>query len=310
MVLNYCSEASISRPPDSLFSASASLERKSWGFQLFSKALKTWPTQALAEICSPNLMRCLVNQRNDPERYLHDAAKCPLDDMRARVKKEPAAAVSLLKGIFNRNRIFNFDQATKTKTIENIVCSADDSALCEIVAQFQVLVYDSDMEDISAKNSLRTIADLLLSLIRSRVAQRSIPDDAESSTSWLGQILLLMVDVTYFASPSSADGHQISVESRALFQSRLSSSLSSIVTSKLDPQHTCPVLVVSTVRKKADSGKSLLWRGDEEITKVVRDGHRELDELVERVSSSRHLSRLEAEHLCRNDQLRISTVRP
>ncbi len=233
-------------------------------------------------------MRCIVNQRNDQERYLHDAAKKPLDDMRARVKREPSAAASLVAGICVKNQMINFDHATKTKTLENLICLADESSLESILSILESLIYNTNAkEQRAAESSRRTIADLLVSAVRSHVAERSVP---ASSTSWLGRLLRVLVDVGYFlpkASLSTDPGSSSSIsdDGRSMFQSRLSSCLTSILTSKLDPRHIFPSYVVSSIRSEAnaDGDNTLIWSGDAEITRTVMNGHRRLDELVERV---------------------------
>ncbi|KAK5004706.1 hypothetical protein LTR28_008568, partial [Elasticomyces elasticus] len=67
-----------------LFASSSSPERKSLGFHILTNMIDEAPGWALRTVFSPNLMRCIINQRNSAERYLHEAAKLPLDHVLSR----------------------------------------------------------------------------------------------------------------------------------------------------------------------------------------------------------------------------------
>jgi DNA polymerase phi len=60
---------------ESLFSVSASNERKYWGFSIFKKALPRVKTADLPMLFTKNFMRTWINHLSHPDRYLHSFAK-------------------------------------------------------------------------------------------------------------------------------------------------------------------------------------------------------------------------------------------
>ena len=60
---------------ESLFSGSASNERKYWGFAVFKKALPRLKAADLPMLFTKNFMRTWINHLSHPDRYLHLFAK-------------------------------------------------------------------------------------------------------------------------------------------------------------------------------------------------------------------------------------------
>ena len=59
---------------ETLFGVSASPERKSWGFQVFEKAVARVPANQLSSLFTPNFMRTWMNHLAGKDRLLHGAA--------------------------------------------------------------------------------------------------------------------------------------------------------------------------------------------------------------------------------------------
>ena len=56
---------------ETLFSSTASLKRKYWGFQVFQKALKRADEEAVPMLFTKNFMRTWINHLSKKDRYLH-----------------------------------------------------------------------------------------------------------------------------------------------------------------------------------------------------------------------------------------------
>lgn len=237
-------------------------------------------------------MRCLINQRNDSERFLHNAAKTPLDDMRGRSKKEPEAAAPILKNLITQHGSLNFDQMTKTKTMDSVLSNANDVALEEIVLLFKQLIYRPEEQDEKvAEIQRRTVADMLVSAVRSRNKENHIGDD-----SWLRKLLIILTELAYFtptasSSPDDLPLPAVSGSSRTTFQGRLTSCLAHLLSSKLDIEMEYPYIVVSAIRSKSKSSKSLslVFQADKAISKTTKQAHKQVEEIAEKVSVT-HMS--------------------
>ncbi|KAK5149558.1 hypothetical protein LTR04_007019 [Oleoguttula sp. CCFEE 6159] len=267
---------------NNLFSASASNERKSWGFQVFSRVIAAGPPEILPLISSPNLMRCLINQRKDPKGYLHTAAKAPLNHMITRVKETPELATVFVKALLTDHGSINFDHVTRSKTVETALSLASPTALTEIITFLGRLIFRCDSKEQPAELRRRTLADTLVSLVRSQVAER----DSASLDMWLLPLFKLFVKVTYFV-PSSAEDTEdtavppVSDASRAMFQSRLSSCLTHLLASKLDEDMSYPHFIVQRIHKQSKkSALQLVFQAEKAVRKTIKQAHTTLDEIV------------------------------
>ncbi|KKY26592.1 putative dna polymerase v [Diplodia seriata] len=275
---------------NNLFSASASAEQKSKGFQLFSRMLGNAPGWALPALFSPNLMRCLINQRNDSERILHNAAKLPLDDMRARAKRDPESAAPMIENLITKHGSLNFDQITKNKTVEGVLSHANDVALGEIVPLFRRLIYSpEDRDEKVAEIQRRAIADMLVTVVRSRNKENPIGSD----DSWLRKLLTFLTELAYFTptaaiSPDFLPLPGVSDASRSMFQGRLTSCLAHLLSSKLDIEMEYPFVVVSHIHSKSKKkGLALVFEADKKVLKVVQDAQERTREISKKLSKAK-----------------------
>ncbi|KAK8178751.1 DNA polymerase phi-domain-containing protein [Phyllosticta citribraziliensis] len=271
---------------NNLFSASASPEQKSKGLQLFSRMLASAPQWALLPLFSANLMRCIINQRNGSDRYLHKAAVTPLDEMRARVKRNPDVAASIVEGLITRHGSLSFDKITKTKTVEGVLGHASGPALEELVVFFERLIYrPSDGDEKAVEAYRRTISDMLVSLVRSRNLENQIGKD-----EWLRTLLDVFTRLAYFSPTGSSKAQDVPVPSiseasRTMFQQRLSSCLAHLLSSKLDTEMIYPVLVVTAIQNhSASETLSLAFKAEKSISKAVKQAHKLLSEVSTKVS--------------------------
>jgi len=118
-----------------LFSATASRERKFWGFQLFQKVLQesTSYGKLISSIFSHNLVRCLINHVQDKDRFLNRTADKSLKVLIQSVEVDRKLLVTVLPRLIGGYGTYNFDRITKTKTIERLVSLVDDSNASPII---------------------------------------------------------------------------------------------------------------------------------------------------------------------------------
>ncbi|KAL2810838.1 DNA polymerase phi-domain-containing protein [Aspergillus granulosus] len=236
-----------------LFAAASSEERKYWGFLLFVKVLNEQSLHITSLVFTRNLVRCLTNQLAVEDRYLHRMAVKASKAIQTRVSKEPEFAAAAVKGLMGTAGSVNFDQVTKTKTIEKIVSEANVDALNEILPLFASLIASpGTSESKAAASSRQVLAGLLLSMVRARVSASDAAD--EGSEAVLESILVIFARFAYFTSDEKKGAVQppLTQQTQELFRSRISSCLNSIIAAQ---KHTT-TLPYAVVRKIRDAAKS------------------------------------------------------
>jgi DNA polymerase phi len=120
---------------DNLFSSTASNERKYWGFLLFQKVLQHPDLYfgLLPSIFSHNLVRCLINQMQEKDRYLNQIAEKSLRVVVQTAKAHPYTIPTLLSCLIGRNGTYSFDKATKSKTVSQILNEVRETDAVEVV---------------------------------------------------------------------------------------------------------------------------------------------------------------------------------
>ena len=184
-------------------------------------------------------MKCIINHRTDPKRYLHSASKDPLDAMLARVKAEPGVAVTFVQILTGDLGATNFDEFTHTKTVEGILALTDSQTLLEVVRHLESIVIKPNTS-IQSESDLRRkyVADIFLSILRKRSKGQEISEGIRSRKSWLGRIFVILLKYAYFSpiveSAQSQPEPPISENTRNVFRSRLLSCLTCLKESKFD----------------------------------------------------------------------------
>ncbi|KXL44188.1 hypothetical protein M433DRAFT_155175 [Acidomyces richmondensis BFW] len=208
---------------------SASTERKALGLQVVSTAVSTAPESLLPEVLSRRLAIILKNQRADPNRYLFASAKVVLDGVVLRTKTHPDVGATLLNALLATGA---FDQKTKTKTVETMLQSCKPEKLDSLISIIRAnIVVPSTEDDTNADTRRRVLADMLLSLVKSRRDQNDLFQlvDARNSDEnglkpWLAQVLSTMVLFGYCTFPETPTP-EFSTSSREVFRARLISCL-------------------------------------------------------------------------------------
>ncbi|GLB35405.1 putative DNA polymerase phi [Lyophyllum shimeji] len=173
---------------ESLFSSTASTERKYWGFQVFQKALPRVTQDSMPMLFTKNFMRTWINHLSHQDRYLHKIARQAATDIQALVKSNPQLGFALILQLTGVNGSQQFDRLTKTKTVENILNSMDAEGIKNYISYLfgQTNVpAGQPAEDIHAINTRRSwIIEQLGSLIRSGAVPKS-DEWVQSVLDWL-----------------------------------------------------------------------------------------------------------------------------
>lgn len=207
--------------------------------------------------------------------------------MRARVKRNPEVAAPIVEGLVTRHGSLNFDKITKTKTVEGVLGFAGGSSLKELVLFFERLIYrpEDDEDQKAVETHRRTVSDMMILLVRSRNLANPIGDD-----DWLRTLLEVFTKLAYFSPTGSSQTHDVPVPSisdasRQLFQERVTSCLAHLLSSKLDTEMMYPVFVVTAIQKfSASETLSLAFKADKTISKAVKQAHKQLSEVLAKVS--------------------------
>jgi DNA polymerase phi len=176
--------------------------------------------------------------------------------IQARVSKEPGFAAVAIRGLMGTSGTLNFDQATKTKTVEKIVAEANHEALEEIVPFFEKLIQKPGTTDEkTAASNRQFVAGLLLSIVRSKAS--ATEDDADDLQASLEQLLSIFVRFAYFMDAgkgSSAPEPPLSQATQELLRNRINSCLNSLISNQKFAA-TLPYVVVKQIRDAAKSGE-------------------------------------------------------
>ncbi|KAH7119041.1 DNA polymerase phi-domain-containing protein [Dendryphion nanum] len=270
---------------NNLFSSSASPERKSWGFKILARQVSSVPDSAISALFSPNLMRSLINQSKEEERYLHAAAIAALKAVQHRAQDQPDTALPIFITLTSNGAI-ELEKLTKAKVLENIMLSADDKTLRKLVRHLHSLILRPDTKDQSIADDRRqTIANLLLNTVRQyKHYESNSTVTSEEHDTWLRRTLDLLVEHAYFIPEAGAKTSKvplppISDTTRKVFQERLASCLTRLLTVETKSSASFALLINNMVRAKATSPKEfrLVFKADKSVRKTIEKACQSLD---------------------------------
>ncbi|OCF44480.1 DNA polymerase phi subunit [Kwoniella heveanensis CBS 569] len=168
---------------ESLFSNTASPQRRYWGFQVFERALPLLPASQMPLIFTPNFMRCWMNNLSSSDRYLHKAALGIAKRVQEVTKENPKVGFTLLSQLVGKHGRQDFDKVTKTKTVENIMGSLNAEGVKDFVAYLQevILVGGDNLDNARIEERRLWALDQLLALCRNG----SVPKD----DAWISSLI-------------------------------------------------------------------------------------------------------------------------
>ncbi|KAG8686023.1 DNA-directed DNA polymerase, partial [Ceratobasidium sp. 395] len=176
---------------ESLFAATSSSERKSWGFQVFEHALNILPPTEFQYLFTPNFMRSWINHLSSADRILHKAAKKAASfvqnylasEIVKAVERHPDIGFSLVAHLQGAHGNQQFDRITRTKTVETILTSTDIEGVKKYTESLliQFRENDANVDPNEQDTKRRYVVEQLSALMRNG----SIPKDDE----WVASIL-------------------------------------------------------------------------------------------------------------------------
>ncbi|KAF9505605.1 hypothetical protein BS47DRAFT_1400276 [Hydnum rufescens UP504] len=152
---------------ESLFSATASAERKSWGFSVIERALEDLPPDEIPFLFTQNFMRTWINHLSNQDRFLHKAARHLAGTVQGVVDKHPAIGFTLVLQLLGRHGNHQFDRITKTKTVESIITSTNIEGVEKFIEYVKTQVYDDGHSDGSNEATRLWATDQFTSLMKS-----------------------------------------------------------------------------------------------------------------------------------------------
>lgn len=262
---------------DGLFAAASSDERKYWGFLVFMKTLNEAPSQFASQIFTSNLVRCLMNQMASKERYLNRMADRAALTIKTRVEKEPEFAAAAAQGLMGPSGSANFDQLTKSTTVESIVVQAGPAALKSIVDLLAGFIAVPGTEEAGAAASIRNyISRLFVSTVKARSAAGG------EFQPLLEEILFVLVRFAYFADETAKP--PLPQTSQELFRSKINLCLNSFVHNNKDPAGVAYAVVrrIRNLQNTDEHGKFIIDM-DETISESVDAAFKSLKKLSSKV---------------------------
>lgn len=230
-----------------MFSTTSSPERRSLGLQIFATAISTAPISLLGDVVHKNIVQCIIDQRAKSDRYLHEAAKLPLNTMTVRAKNDPQAA-PVITGKLLTLVSGNLEKSVKS-SIESMVAVADAKGLDIIVAiVIDLCRIPGTSEPGEAHQKRQMLGSLLLTIVRTRRSEPAqfFAEDGNTLVDWL-QALLRGLSHLAFTTPSEKCSPPLSNASKDVFRERLTSSLGHLVDLPLEQAAVAPSLVLETL---------------------------------------------------------------
>lgn len=281
-----------------LFHTSSSAERKALGFQVLAMAISSAPSPVLRQLFTPNLTRCIINQRAGAQRYLFDAAKAALNSAIARSKQDPSATAGLVQGLIEEGAA-NFDQVTKTKTVETLLAQSNSESLLAVVTFVQKLMHKPNVqqgEQAQADAQRRMLADLLLSIVRSHKepAELFVKSDAKQKNAapspWLNVVLDTFIELGYCEPAKPEDvSPPLSDSSKSIFRSRLSSCFTQLMNLPLSDAATAVYGLLKALR--ATKNSTFHSTANKETKALVKRTDKAIQDAQEKVAKTKNPSK-------------------
>jgi DNA polymerase phi len=253
------------------------------------------PAWAVPALFSPNLMRTVINQSKKDDRFLHTAALAALRSVQSRVEQDSSSSLPIVVALTTKHGSVDFDRATKTKTLEQVLLSADDSSLKKIVRHLKSVILRPETEEQNIADSRRQIiADLLISTVKQFKRYDELSEDVLDGENWLRGILELLVEYAYFTPSKDAKTSKvplppISEASRTMFQERLSSGLTRLLGVEVGSKSSFASMIMTILRAKKASTKTFesVFKAEPNVLETVEKAFETLDKIAKKVSDSK-----------------------
>ena len=262
--------------------------------------LQEAPKELLHVLFSKNLMRCLMNQLADQERYLHRIAEKTIRVLLARAEAQPATAIIALNELIGPCGQIAFDQVTKTKTIDRLISNISVDSLGYILPTLhQSILQPGTPDKKSAASQRQLIADLLVTFVKSRPSPEESAGGFSAYSDGISSILYLLIKCAYFRIQGDEDSKSIpqpemTTASLDMFRSKLTSCLTYLMSKSTNPSWF-PHLVVCNIRSQEieDEKCVTLLDTDSDVGKVIRRAWKTLDKVFSKEKKASELKKSE-----------------
>lgn len=232
------------------------------------KVLNDGPKEIASLTFTKNLMRCLVNQLAAEDRFLHRSAVRAAKSIQARTSREPEFSNTALRGLMGPNGAINFDQVTKTKTVEKIISDVPPAALNQLMPFFESLIVNPDADDEKTATARRQqLANIFQTITRSQVTATK-DDESEDLDLAIENVLSVLARYTYFTPSEYSAAIQpqppISDTTKDFFRNKVMSCLNIAIANRKNAA-TLAYRLVHNIRDMEDSeeyGKFIIEMGD------------------------------------------------
>ncbi|KAG5519932.1 hypothetical protein PMAC_000209 [Pneumocystis sp. 'macacae'] len=202
---------------ESLFSATSSLEKKFWGFQIFNLTLPKIEISNISHMFSKNFMRCFINHLSDKDRYLNKISNRVLLSILSVADTRKEIILPITKSLLGPLGALNFDKITKTKLVESLISLANEKELWDILQLLKTITCFPNSKDIKDIEQKRQISvDIMLSILRNKKCNKN--------NKWIADYITFFSTYAYFDLKSNFQ-NPFSVNTKIILRSRLSSSL-------------------------------------------------------------------------------------
>ncbi|KAG4304561.1 hypothetical protein PORY_001954 [Pneumocystis oryctolagi] len=256
---------------ESFFSATSSLERKFWGFQIFNLILSKIEISNIPCMFSKNFMRCFINHLSNEDRYLNKISNKVLSCIISVANTRKEVILPIIKSLLGPFGALNFDKITKTKLVESLISLADEECLWDILQLLKEITcspYSKDIKDIEKRQ--KTSIDMMLNILRNKKYSKT--------NDWITEYIDFFLIYGYFESKSNSEC-LFSTNIKTILRSRLLSSLTylnfqsqSIKSYEdLQKQTFWPSIVVTKIISLSESRKYDLSVNMDPKTSKIRD---------------------------------------
>ncbi|KAI0889623.1 DNA polymerase phi-domain-containing protein [Annulohypoxylon maeteangense] len=230
---------------DGLFSKNASDAQKFRGFVIFQKFLQGFATdnpKLARELFTRNLMKCLMNQAAKEDRYLHRAALKSLQSMEKAVQASPELLLPVLKEVLGKHGVYDFDQRTNTKTIENLlqwVTPDDAKTVLKLLRDSVIIAKDNESSDIEKFRQVYAGYVSKLATQAKQVPEASDNDDDAINIAELS--VKELAACAYSTQPQFKP--DLSDKSREAFRRLLAHTIGKVMQRRDDAEYLCNVVI-------------------------------------------------------------------
>jgi DNA polymerase phi len=272
---------------NTLFSEKASPERMAWGFQLFCQMLFTSPAYVYEILFGPNFRASLAENCRNVDKILHKSAMSAIDQMKWVATQKPGVAYDMIKALGGQERSILVDRDTNTKILSELAAISDRSGFKKLLVDIEDAIRKPPVTTEDGERSAENVRSAAAEILRHGFCEKYRKSQTEkASISWTGPALIIFAKYAYCIPRSQDDSDEvatpeISATSRSMFHSKLSSCMSTILSSRpTDPEHW-PFEVIHKIHKMTKKSKPLKLALDAE--KEVQKGLKKAYEIVESI---------------------------